>query len=231
MKDRFDRRFRLARVWSNQQLKQLGHLFSGDVVNASAGDDVDKEGATYKTYFPNCAGYYLTNFEPGSYRGFQGREGEFLLDLIDQLPEELVGRFEVVFNHTTLEHIFDVRTAFSNLCAMSRDVVIVVVPFSQVQHETDAFGDFWRFTPTCLRYLFKENGMEVVYEAANDDINAATYVLAVGAKNPEAWSGRLPEFTPLSEIAGWIGRGDLQFSRRSGFVRRVLSRIAGMWSR
>ena len=41
-----------------------------------------------------------------------------------------------MFNHTTLEHIFEVNTAFDNMCAMSNDVVILVLPFAQVQHET-----------------------------------------------------------------------------------------------
>ena len=198
-----DRQFRIARQWSNRELKRIAPLMKGDVVNVSGWRDEDKEGGHYRDYFPGAASYTITNF--GGFRGFQGGGGEIALDLTAPLPSELNAAFDVVYNHTTLEHIFEVRTAFKNLCMMSRDIVIVVVPFAQVQHEHENILDFWRFTPTCLRYLFKENGTEVVYESANDHRNAATYIVMAGAKKPQNWRGVLPEFTPLSEVASDIG--------------------------
>lgn len=85
-----DRIFRLARIWSNRELAKVGHLFEGDVVNVSAGDDDDKEGNTYALYFPNSHAYRVTNYNPGSFRGYQGRENEFLVDLTKELPNNLV---------------------------------------------------------------------------------------------------------------------------------------------
>lgn len=67
-----DRQFRLARVWSNDALRSIGHLFEGDVVNVSAGDNVDKQGGTYDAYFPHCRSLSMTNYAPGAFRGFQG---------------------------------------------------------------------------------------------------------------------------------------------------------------
>ena len=134
-----NRRFRLARSWSNDELRRIAPLCAGDVANVSGWEDRDKEGRLYRSYFTGAASYTLTNF-PGE-RGFAGREGELLLDLGGELPPALEQRFEVVFNHTTLEHIFEVRRAFANLCRLSRDLVIVVVPFAQEQHETASFGD------------------------------------------------------------------------------------------
>ena len=203
-----DRKFRLARIWSNRELRKVAPLFTGKIANVSAGTNVDKEGDTYDNYFTNKEEFWLTNYEPGSYRGFQGKENELLVDLTKELPKELAERFDVVFNHTTLEHIFDVFTAFANLCKLTKDVVIVVVPFAQEQHENTGYLDYWRFTPTCLRKLFEINQMEVLYESANQDANAATYLFFVGSKQAEKWKDKLPDYTVVNNAADWIGRTD-----------------------
>jgi len=203
-----DRAFRTARLWSNQELRQIAPVFAGDVVNVSAWDDRDKDGGRYRDYFSNAIGYYYTNYS--GERGLQQRENEFYLDLTGDVPADLQQRFDVAFNHTTLEHIFDVRKAFRNLCALSKDVVIVVVPFAQVQHEVGSFGDFWRFTPTCLRRLFAENALHVIYESESRDRNAAVYLLFVGSRHPERWQGRLPAYRQLDRSASWIGATPLR---------------------
>ena len=215
-----DRQFRLARKWSNAHLRLIAPACAGRIVNVSAGDDEDKEGSTYESYFSGATTYTLTNIH-AAFRGYQGRPNEIPLDLTDPLPPGLAGSFDVVFNHTTLEHVFDVRTAFRTLCELSADLVIVVVPFAQVQHENVGYQDFWRFTPTCLRALFAEHDFEVVYEAANDDFNASVYLFVVGSRNAERWRGRFPAWQPLEKAASWIG------SRRRPLatVRRWLSRL------
>ncbi len=81
-----DRRFRLARLRSNETLRQLGPLFSGDVIHVSAWRDEDKEGGHYRDYFPNAASYTITNHT--GYRGFQGSPGELQLDLTAQPPTD-----------------------------------------------------------------------------------------------------------------------------------------------
>jgi len=198
-----DRAFRTARLWSNEQLRVIAPVFTGDIVNVSAWDDRDKDGGRYCDYFTGATEYFTTNYK--GERGLQQRPNEFFLDLTGEVPAELRQRFDVAFNHTTLEHVFEVRTAFRNLCTLSRDVVIVVVPFAQVQHETQSFGDFWRFTPTCLRQLYAENGLEVIYESENRNRNEAVYLLFAGARHPERWRHRMPEYRPLDRSAAWIG--------------------------
>ncbi len=200
-----DRHSRLARIWSNAELRRFAHLFSGEIANISAGEDIDKEGGYYRTYFSSCNKYTTTNYSFGSYRGFGGRPGELELDLTASIPSELKGRFDAVYNHTTLEHIFDVRNAAANLCAMSRDIVILVVPFAQIQHQAESFGDYWRFTPTCIRALFKENGLEIVYESANNDLNAATYLFCIGSRHPDKWKDSLPSTEPILSAGSCIG--------------------------
>ncbi len=180
-----DRKFRRPRIWSNEQLKVLCAYFGGSIVNVSGWKDIDKEGKRYKDYFPKATEYWITNYESNA-RGFQGNlENEVFLDLTKPLEEQLVDRFDVVFNHTVLEHVFDVSTAFANLCTMSKDVVIVVVPFLQEEHAD--YGDYWRFTPQALDQLFKKNSFETLYVSFNDDKDASIYVVAVGSRHPERW--------------------------------------------
>jgi hypothetical protein len=198
-----DRKYDRARMWSNDVLRQIAPVFSGEIANVSGWDDRDKEGKTYRDYFSGHAGYSLTNY-PG-HCGYAGRLGEIELDLTDDLPDSLSQRFDVVFNHTTFEHIFEIRKAFANFCEMTRDAAIVVVPFSQVQHESDSWGDYWRFTPTCLRKLFAENGLEIVYESESRDRSGAVYLLFVGSRKPEYYDGRLPSFRKIEIAGAWIG--------------------------
>lgn len=211
-------------MWSNQELRRLAPLCSGVVANVSAGDDVDKEGAVYRDYFKQSDEYWLTNYAARDYRGFKDRPNEIALDLTAPLRADLHGRFDVVFNHTTLEHVFDVFTAFDNLCLMTRDLVILVVPFCQVQHENEGYEDFWRFTPTCLRALFQRQNLSVVYEAANSDFNAAVYILMVASRQPERWAGQMPHWRPLAKVADWVGQEPLGWKDIFSAMKRRLVR-------
>ncbi len=217
-----DRQFRVARIWSNREIKKLSPLFLGEVVNVSAWDDRDKEGGRYEEYFTNASSYHYTNYT--GHRGIQQQKNEYFVDLANDLPSELRERFDVAFNHTTLEHVFDVQKAFSNICNMSKDVVIVVVPFSQMQHETDSFGDFWRFAPSCLREMFRRNGLKVIYEAESKNKKAAIYLLFVGSRHPERWKDKLPKFEPIKEAGNWIG---FRWSSRiyQALKRRILANV------
>ena len=85
-----DRQFRLARHWSNDQLRLLGPLFSGDILNVSGGTEQDKQGSHYREYFSGAASYSITNYGPDTFRGFEGRDGEILLDLEGEVPAEAV---------------------------------------------------------------------------------------------------------------------------------------------
>ena len=199
------RQHRIVRIWSNKILREIAPLFCGDVINVSGWRDEDKQGHTYREYFISAHMYYISN-----YRGARGIEDnpttDFFIDLTAPiLPNELVGRFDVVFNHTTLEHIFDVRIAFRNLCQLSRDIVIVVVPFAQYLHYQESYGDYWRFTPMSLRELFTENGLETVFEAASPYKCAAQYLLFVGSRRPDLWRDRMPAWEPVERLGDWIG--------------------------
>lgn len=220
------RAFRLARHWSNDQLRAVCEEFTGNVVNVSAGDDLDKAGSKYEHYFSKATSYTVTNYSPGAFRGFQGRAGELEVDLSKPLDPSLVGRFDVVLNHTVLEHVFDVRLAFSNIARLSQDIVISVVPFAQVQHDTPGYEDYWRVCPSGLRKLYLENDLTIVYEAVNGDSNAANYLFFIGSRKPGDWVGRFPEAQPVSDAGSWIGRETRsRGGRLPKFVPRRLAKL------
>ena len=178
------KKFRAARIWSNVELRRFAPRLTGSVANVSAWRDEDKEGCHYRDYFRGE--YTITNY-PGPFKGIQGDiPGELELDLSVPIEGHWHRRFDVVFSHTVLEHIYEVQTAFRNLCEMSQDVVIVVVPFLQEQHGE---FDYWRFTPLAIEGMFRDNGMRLAYLSANDG-DGSIYLFAIGARNtPERFSG------------------------------------------
>ena len=192
-----DRVHRVPRLWSNAELRKFAHLFGGRVVNVSAWNDGDKQGGKYRDYFSKADSYSLTNYDDDK-RGFQGVEGEIFLDLTAPFPDELRGRFDVVFNHTTLEHIYEVERAFGNLCALTRDVVILVVPFVQSMHSS--YGDFWRFSPQAVARMFEDKGFHIGYLSFNSHKRASIYVFCIALRDKGRWAGQLPfEFSLIDK--------------------------------
>lgn len=219
-----NRSFRLPRLWSNSVLKDLGPIFSGQVINVSGWDDRDKQGNHYKEYFPKATDYFISNYT--GERGMDDAKSvtDFAIDLSVPLPTEFIQKFDVVLNHTTLEHIFDVTAAFRNLCQMSRDIVIIIVPFAQEVHYNSSYGDYWRFTPMSLRRLFQENEFEIVYEAASPYSNAGVYLLTIGSSHPDRWQNRLPPWQPIEQLGGWIGHSKFRrLANKFKSVKTVLS--------
>ena len=183
-----DRKFRLPRVWSNREIARFAPQFTGRVLNASAWKDEDKEGRQYSDYFCNAESYHLSNYLSEA-RGYQGMPNEFFLDLTVDLPKEHQRAYDCVFNHTTLEHIYDVHTAFKNLCEMSRDAVIIVVPFVQQMHTE--YGDYWRFTPSTLERMFKSSRFQPIYTSYNNHLMASVYILMIAVRDPDSWTSRI----------------------------------------
>lgn len=221
-----DNKFRIPRIWSNRELKKFAKLFCGSIVNVSGWKDIDKEGANYGDYFVNASEYWITNYISEA-RGFQGdQDNEVFLDLTKRLSDEHP-RYDVVFNHTVLEHIFELETAFSNLCLLSKDIVIVVVPFLQEQHAD--YGDYWRFTPLALDKLFKKNGLTTVYINANDHADASIYVFAIASRFPKNWKqisshdDNMLDFVYLEK--GMIGRQVIKNSGWSSLMCKVLDKV------
>lgn len=178
-------KFRVPRIWSNTELRKFAPLFSGRVVNISGWKDYDKEGNNYYDYFSNASEYTITNHPDDAECGTQGFVNEISLNLEHDLPKRLKRRFDVAFSHTVLEHIYDVRKAFSNICEIAEKVVITVVPYMQQLHGiNDNVGDYWRFTPLTMKRLYEENGLKLRYCSANGHTSTASvYLFCIGYRN------------------------------------------------
>lgn len=220
---RADPRDRRARLWSNDVIAAVGKVASGEVVNVSAWKDSDKNGSLYRDYFPNARTYARTNWgglisDPDA--------TEYWLDLGEPLPENLRGSFDLVFNHTTLEHVFNMNQAVQNLCEMSRDAVLVVVPFSQREHGQD-YGDYWRFTGASLRQMFQSHGLEEVFIVQSPYRYSAVYLVGLFARQPSAWSTLKEEFPSVHKVGQFVGQGGIGFRlyrTLASFTRRSASR-------
>lgn len=199
------RKFRKARIWSNQMLRKYAEKFEGSVCNISGWKDDDKEGGKYKDYFVNASSYSITNY--GGYRGV-GNGDDIRLDLETDLPAELRRKWNIVFNHTTLEHIFNVNKAVENLCEMAEDVLICVVPFLQEVHISESYGDFWRFSPYVMERMMESNGFSLQVCDYNNDFNTAVYLfcIAVRVEHLDKYKNFFGEKNDFKVPAGeWLG--------------------------
>jgi len=194
LNDHGRRSFEIPRQWSNAELKRFANRFNGAAINVSAWEDKDKEGNTYREYFSGCSDYFISNY--GTEQGtLQGTANEYFIDLQADLSKELVQRFDVVFNHTCLEHVWDFRRAFSNLCEMSRDVLVIVVPWLQPVHAD--YGDYWRFSPAAMVGLCDENSFTALHVSWNEGPACAVYVLCIASRNPQNWTNRFTDFRSI----------------------------------
>jgi hypothetical protein len=175
------------RVWSNRQIEAVAAAVSGDVVHVSAWRDDDKEGRRYRDYFGQARSYATTNV--GGLRG-EGAADSILLDLAEPLDPSLRGRFDLVFNHTTLEHVYALDTAIANLCALSRSDLLLVVPFMQVEHwERPSYGDFWRIGAHGLRQACIAHGFEVLSLTSNHNPAWPIYYCLHARRLPDPATG------------------------------------------
>ena len=183
------------RIWSNSELRKFGYLFDGEICNVSGWEDSarDNTGRHYKDFFPNAKTYSITNFVGCRGEFDKSKKSHINLDLEKDLNKSLINKFDVVFNHTTLEHVYNVEKAIKNLSLMTKDIVIVVVPFIQEQHyEKGSYGDYWRFTQTTLYKLFKKNEIYPVYISANDNQPwYPTYIFFIGSKKIKKWNKKI----------------------------------------
>jgi|Deesub1362A_J573_1020465.scaffolds.fasta_scaffold00474_5 hypothetical protein len=185
----YEPKFRRARVWSNIELKKIAPYFRGDIINISGWADEDKIGGTYREYFVNATSYRVSNKEGGPQKGKSLYLHDSLaIDLEVPISEEHIQAYDCVFVHTVLEHVFNIFQAVENLCKMSRDVIICIVPFIQMVHTAPNYKDYWRFTPYCLEKLFAQHGFKTIYASAGPNLSETSlYYLWVVSKNPDKW--------------------------------------------
>lgn len=124
------------------------------------------------------------------------------------------------------EQVFDFETAFRNLCLMTRDIVIVVVPFLQSTH--GEHDDYWQFSPFAIKRMFEKNGMELLYLSFNNYRNASVYIFAIASKDPSKWAGKIhKEFSCMAGARQLDGFRPLTGMRAVLNYRYGLKRLVG----
>lgn len=177
-----EKEFRRALLWRNKELRKVvSKIPFESVINVSGWDDEDGEGRKYISYFPTAKTYWVSNIE-----GQKGLSGSIDYKIRINLEEKIVGShyrsWDLVFCHTTLEHIFHVETAFKNLCNLSKSMVVLVVPYSAPWHEVNAdWGDYWRFTPLSIKRLFEANGFGITHISVSP--GGIKYIFAVAGRS------------------------------------------------
>lgn len=180
-----------ARLWSNLELKKVASFFQGNIINVSAGNDSDKHGGFYKDYFKNASNYSISNYKEESLSNINN---EVILDLEKGIPEDLINKYDIVFSHTVLEHVFDIDKAIHNLCCLSKDIVITIVPFIQsYHHEEDFYFDYWRFSPLALIKKFQKHNFKTIYVNWNKDPIGNIYIFHICSSKPVGYE-KLVEF-------------------------------------
>jgi len=199
-----------ARLWSNDQILKYCPHFVGDIINISGGTDSDKEHKFYKSYFKNARSYKISNYIKES-------NHDIILDLSTPLNNDssLYKKYDVVFTHTVLEHIYNMDNAIKNICDISRDIIITVIPFIQSFHCRDYFSDYWRFSPHALISKFNEHGFKTLHIDWNDDPFGNIYIFHIASNNPTKWEA----INSFNKIA----KKDIPGSKRQQVVSQIKS--------
>lgn len=206
--------FRRPRLKTNVMLSKFSSLFFGSVLNVSGSNDSDKScslynyyfsdydsGKRYKDYFSAASSYLVSNYPNDETVIDIPQDEQFMLDLEADLPGEYIEQFDVVFNHTVLEHVFDIFKAFENLCALSRDVVILVVPQAQKIHDYGrGYADYWRMTPFAVERLFDKYGFTILHRDATGGFSESIYLFYIASKKPERWRNHFDEVCSIEEF-------------------------------
>ncbi|WP_028314965.1 methyltransferase domain-containing protein [Desulfatibacillum aliphaticivorans] len=90
-------------------------------------------------------------------------------DMNTPVPDHMADSYDLVFEHGTLEHIFDIKTAFANIVRMLKvgGTVFHLAPLDLVNH------GFYNFSPTLYYDVYRKNGFSPV-----------TFFMA---ESPERW--------------------------------------------
>jgi len=177
-----DKKYTKPREFSNAILRDYAPLFTGSIINVSGWKDSDLEGNTYRKYFSNAESYHISN-APVKSKGVGSLPGlEIEIDLTKPINSSLMHSFDIVCNHTTLEHVFDLNTAFKNLCDMAREVVILIVPTPRHIHFNAGYGDYNRLTPMGIMKYFEKNKFETLVIQSNEQQFSPIFCFAIAAR-------------------------------------------------
>ena len=172
-----------GRTYSNACLKRILPLLNvTSVLNVSGWDDGDKEGGQYSDYFSQKVNKYEVSYFENDYLRSDTDLSKMVINLED-INYQAGEKFELVFSHTVLEHVFDQQNAFRIMCGLAEKYVVGVVPMINVLHWEETYEDYWRFTPHGIRKLFENNKFKLVHLEIGPRLSISQYIIFIGARN------------------------------------------------
>lgn len=191
-----------GRLYSNVVLRRIFSILNVDsVLNVSGWDDGDKEGNKYVNYFPSK----LSRYEISSYSKDHLRAdmsiSKVTIDLEDR-AYKVSEKFDLIFTHTVLEHVFDQENAFRIMCESANKFVVGVAPMINVLHWEETYGDYWRFTPHGIIKLINNQGFNLVHLEIGPSSSISQYIIFVAARDDVEIDYRL---STMSVKSGEVG--------------------------
>jgi hypothetical protein len=179
-----------GRSWSNDRLRFIAKSLPNfkNALNISGNFDSDKQGEVYQNYFK--AEKYIISSYVGD-KTYSNPSKLFELDLDDDISKvasEHSKNYDLVFNHTVLEHVKNPFQAFANLenLLAPNGILISVVPFIYKFHYSNGdFGDYWRFTPHTIDLLHKQSNLYVKLLEVGPSKGYEKYLISVATKGHE----------------------------------------------
>ena len=208
-----------GRTYSNVSLKRILPLLNViSVLNISGWDDGDKEGGRYSHYFSQKVNKYEVSHFENDYLRSDTDISKMVINLED-INYQAVEKFELVFSHTVLEHVFDQQNAFRIMCSLAEKYVVGVVPMINVLHWEETYDDYWRFTPHGIRKLFENNEFNLVHLEIGPSLSISQYIIFVGARHSVTDASNLH----LQEIIS----GKVGLFRITDLLKIAVSRVLG----
>jgi len=219
-----------GRQWSNKILKEIARSLPKfeNAINVSGFLDSDKAGGIYRNYFD------VKNYEVSKYTGdtlYSNPKSEILIDLdadINQLNKSYIGKYNLVFSHTVLEHVknpFNAFKIFKELMAPS-SILINVVPFIYKFHfSKDNYGDYWRYTPHGLEELHKSVGLRVNEIRIGPRNSFEKYIISLGSFNTNETESSEANYDALNNKLGELNYLSVISNLKNKVINSIKSRI------
>ena len=133
--------------WSGES----GVPISGDVLSTIE----DKESIVTDTDFFTMLGFdEVHSCDMSAYEG-----STHIVDLNEPLPEELIGKYDTVFDGGTIEHVFDQRTVFKNIHDLLKTPGRII-HFSPGTHWVD--HGFYMYSPLFFYEFYTANVFDIL---------------------------------------------------------------------
>ncbi len=141
---------------TGERLRGVAERLSFDLADVGTGAE-GKAGDALLSDLDLFRALGFSHIDSMDYAGYEG--ATILHDLNDpEPPEELVDRFDVIFDRGTSEHVFHLPNLMSSLVKMTK-VGGRIIHFSPSSNHID--HGFYMFSPTLFHDYYQANGFEV----------------------------------------------------------------------